>query len=116
MRRRSGELLPIEKQILAVALERRRGGAGGIHGFALAKELSADDGVSRLVGHGTLYKALGRLEKAGLLESWWEDAEAAATESRPRRRLYSVTGAGAAALAAAENVTSTVARPQTAQA
>ncbi len=108
--------MPIEKQILTVALERRREGAGGIHGFALAKELSSDGGVSRLVGHGTLYKALGRLEKGGLLESWWEDAETAATERRPRRRLYSVTAAGAAALAAAENVASTVVRPQTAEA
>ena len=55
---------------------------------------------STLTAHGTLYKALGRLEKAGLLESEWEDAAAAEDEGRPRRRLYSVTGAGALALAA----------------
>ena len=50
--------------------------------------------------HGTLYKALGRLEKAGLLESDWEDAGAAEADGRPRRRLYTVTGAGQLAFAA----------------
>ena len=44
-----------------------------------------------LTAHGTLYKALGRLEEFGLLGSRWEDA---APEGRPRRRLYELTGQG----------------------
>jgi DNA-binding PadR family transcriptional regulator len=48
-----------------------------------------------LTAHGTLYKALGRLEELGLLVSRWEDAWAA--EGRPRRRLYELTSAGARA-------------------
>jgi PadR family transcriptional regulator, regulatory protein PadR len=52
-----------------------------------------EQGGSRaLTGHGTLYKALGRLEEFGLLTSDWEAAEAA--EGRPRRRLYELTGQG----------------------
>ena len=45
-----------------------------------------------LTAHGTLYKALARLEDLGLLTSRWEDV--AATEGRPRRRLYELTGHG----------------------
>ena len=50
-------------------------------------------GSRSLTAHGTLYKALGRLEEFGLLASHWEDA--AAAEGRPRRRLYELTGEGA---------------------
>ena len=50
-------------------------------------------GSRALTGHGTLYKALGRLEAFGLLSSRWEAA--AAAEGRPRRRLYELTGEGA---------------------
>ncbi|WP_345801486.1 helix-turn-helix transcriptional regulator [Microbacterium sp. AZCO] len=98
MRRRAGTLLPLEAEILDAGLRLRRSGDEHFHGFALAKVLAGDG--STLTAHGTLYKALGRLEKAGLLESEWEDAEAAGDEGRPRRRLYSVTGAGQLALAA----------------
>ena len=48
-----------------------------------------------LTAHGTLYKALSRLEEFGLLTSRWEDA-AAAEGRRPRRRLYELTNKGAA--------------------
>ncbi len=44
----------------------------------------------KLVGYGTLYKALDRLERQGFLESKWEDPDLAARESRPRRRLYRI--------------------------
>jgi len=52
--------------------------------------------------HGTLYKALGRMEDAGLLESHWEDPDVAVAEGRPRRRLYRVTPLGANAFARAQ--------------
>ena len=50
-------------------------------------------GSRSLTGHGTLYKALSRLEEFGLLTSRWEDA--APVEGRPRRRLYELTSQGA---------------------
>jgi DNA-binding PadR family transcriptional regulator len=107
MRRRAGTLLPLEVEILDAALRLRRTGDEHFHGFALAKVLAGDG--STLTAHGTLYKALGRLEKAGLLESEWEDAAAAEAEGRPRRRLYGVTGAGQLALAVHRAETSQVA-------
>jgi len=101
MRRKEGVLLPIEVSILDAGLRARRRGAEEFHGFQLAQEIGERDGTRTLTAHGTLYKALGRLETAGLLESRWEDPNIGAAEGRPRRRLYRVTLAGARALAEA---------------
>jgi len=51
---------------------------------------------------GTVYPALRRLEKAGLLRSRWEDAEVAHADGRPRRRTYELTPPGIDALTRAE--------------
>ena len=99
MRRREGVLLPIEVSILDAGLRARRHGVEEFHGFQLAQEIGERDGTRTLTAHGTLYKALGRLVMAGLLESRWEDPNIGAAEGRPRRRLYRVTLAGARALA-----------------
>ena len=85
--------MPLETEILGAALSLRRGGHATFHGFGLAHTMREQRGSRALTGHGTLYKALGRLEEFGLLASHWEDAEAA--EGRPRRRLYELTGEGA---------------------
>ena len=64
------------------------------HGYELAKQL-ADDAARRLLTvYGTLYRALGRLEVMGMLESRHEDPQIAAPEHRPGRRLYTLTAAG----------------------
>jgi PadR family transcriptional regulator, regulatory protein PadR len=99
MRRRPGTLLPIEVDILEAGLELRQAGGPRFHGFQLAKQIANHAGPRPLTAHGTLYKALQRLEEAGLLTSQWEDPTIAAAEGRPRRRLYEVTGAGERALA-----------------
>lgn len=101
MRRRPGTLLDLEASILGVLVDASRNGED-LHGFAVAKEMGDRDGARRLTAHGTLYKALGRLEDAELVESRWEDAVAAEAEGRPRRRLYRITSAGRVALAAHE--------------
>lgn len=97
-RRRAGVLLPLEEAILEIGLSRDIAGDPDFYGFAVSEELATGDDAARLVSHGALYKALGRLERDGLLESHWEDIDPAA-EGRPRRRLYRVTGRAAAALA-----------------
>jgi PadR family transcriptional regulator, regulatory protein PadR len=99
MRRKEGELVPLEVSILEAALELRRRGAPEAHGFLLAKEMRDSHHARRLTAYGTLYKALERLERAGYLESRWEDPHAAAAEGRPRRRFYQVTLAGEGAFA-----------------
>jgi len=101
MRRRPGVLLPIELSVLEAGIELRLRGTGYFHGFLIAKEIKEREGARLLTAHGTLYKALDRMQKAGLLESEWEDPATAAAEGRPRRRLYNVTVAGDAALAKA---------------
>jgi PadR family transcriptional regulator PadR len=93
-------VLPIEEAILAAGLDLRRSGDNEFHGFAIAKRMVDIEEANQLTAHGTLYKALGRMEAAGLLQSHWEDADHALAEGRPRRRLYRVTGVGERALAA----------------
>ena len=59
---------------------------------------------------GTVYPALRRLEKAGLLKSRWEDAVDAHAAGRPRRRTYFLTAEGRRALPEAERKLSDVRR------
>jgi len=91
-RRKPGTLLPLETDILVAALSTTHAGEPGFHGFGLARTLGEQSGARALTAHGTLYKALGRLEEFGMLTSDWEDA--AAAEGRPRRRIYSLTARG----------------------
>ena len=101
MRRKTGTLLPLELGILGAAIDMRRAGTDAFHGYAIARELRDREEARRLTAHGTLYRALDRLETAGMLESWLEDAETAAAESRPRRRMYQITAEGEHAFATA---------------
>jgi DNA-binding PadR family transcriptional regulator len=98
VRRKPGALLPLEVSVLEAGTAAAHDGTPEFHGFALAQRIQERDGARRLTAHGTLYKALARMEAAGLLESRWEDADAAVADGRPRRRLYRVTPLGAAAL------------------
>jgi PadR family transcriptional regulator PadR len=93
-RRKPGSLLPLETEIVELALSMLRSGQATFHGFGLAQTMREESGSRSLTAHGTLYKALGRLEEFGLLTSRWEDT-AGAAEGRPRRRLYELTGEGA---------------------
>lgn len=107
-RRRPGSLLPLEVSILAAL---RDSGTKGTHGFALAQAIADAKESRRLTATGTLYRALHRLDDAGLIESWWEDPDEAALAGRPLRHLYRITGAGATALARAETDTEPAVRP-----
>ncbi len=51
---------------------------------------------------GTVYPALRRLERGGLLCSGWEDEDEARAAGRPRRRTYRLTTRGREALPEAE--------------
>jgi len=94
MRRKPGALVPLEAAILEVAVDLKRRGAPEFHGYQLASHLAHVSDRRRLTAYGTLYRALGRLETMGLLESRPEDPRIAAAENRPVRRLYTLTGEG----------------------
>lgn len=108
-RRKEGTLLPLEIRVLEIA-QQGHSKQTPLYGFALASALSEDGGKS-LTGHGTLYKALARMTDAGLLETVWEDPEIAEAQRRPRRRLYSISSKGVAALRSAQTAMATTPRP-----
>lgn len=102
MRRKPGTLLPLEVAILRAGVDLAAAGAPDFHGYMVASEIRERENARQLTSHGTLYKALDRMQKAGYLESRWEDPELAVAENRPRRRLYRVTAEGQRALHEAE--------------
>ncbi len=114
MRRKPGSLVPLEAQILEASVALRARGVHEAHGFLLAKDIGDRADARRLTAYGTLYKALDRLERAGCLESRWEDPDYAAEAARPRRRFYRITAVGERALADARaaQAATVAARPQ----
>jgi DNA-binding PadR family transcriptional regulator len=111
VRRKPGQLLPLEISVCASAATLLRRGTTQFHGYELAKHLREASDARLLTAYGTLYRALARLEEMGLLESRWEDPEVPARENRPGRRLYSLTGKGEAA--ARENCSALRGKPAT---
>jgi PadR family transcriptional regulator len=63
------------------------------HGYAILQQLKARSGGAFDLAEGTIYPALHRLERDGLLSSTWSN------EGGRRRRVYQVTRAGRSALA-----------------
>lgn len=70
-------------KVLNALLEAPRGGLAG-----------SQIGRTTRVASGTLYPILARFERAGWVESRWEDLDPREA-GRPRRRYYSLTGLGA---------------------
>ena len=63
------------------------------HGYAIIERLQARSGGEFQLAESTVYPALHRLERAGLLESSWTEAQGR------RRRVYQLTRRGRNALA-----------------
>jgi PadR family transcriptional regulator PadR len=97
MRRKAGALIPIEVAILAAAVSLFTRGEREFHGYQLAREIKMANGDRYRTAAGTLYRALDRMEQAGLLTSRWEDPSAPEVEGRPPRRLYVMTAEGSSA-------------------
>src|SRR5262245_7541808 len=74
--------------IVLAALE-----AGPAHGYAIIETIKSRSGNTFELPEGTIYPALHRLEQAGLLSSTWTTPAGGR-----RRRVYSLTKAGMAAL------------------
>jgi transcriptional regulator len=67
---------------------------GPAHGYAIIAELKRRSEGAVALAEGTVYPALHRLEKAGLLASRWS------TDAPRRRRVYELTDRGRRALGA----------------
>ena len=74
--------------IVLAALE-----AGPAHGYAIIETIKQRSAGTFDLPEGTVYPALHRLEQAGLLSSTWTTPP-----NRRRRRVYSISKAGSAAL------------------
>lgn len=66
---------------------------GELHGYAIIEALELRSGGAFDLPTGTVYPALRRLERAGLVSSEWS------TVAGRQRRTYRLTGAGRDALA-----------------
>ena len=67
--------------------------AGPRHGYAIMEALRAGSGGQFDLPTGTIYPALRRLERAGLVRGTWDEV------GGRRRRVYELTAAGRRALA-----------------
>jgi len=110
VRRKPGSLVALEIAICEAAVLLRSRGQDTFHGYEIARTLGDASSRRLLTAYGTLYRALGRLEKMGLLQSRWEDPEIPARENRPGRRLYTLTTLADAALDQARAATDTATR------
>ena len=62
---------------------------GRMYGYELSEAIEQRSGDILSLGRGTLYPLLYNLEAKGLVIAEWDD-----TESKRRRRYYSITGHG----------------------
>jgi len=68
---------------------------GPNHGYAIARYIEDTTGEAVLIEDGSLYPALYRLERKGLVEAEWGTSELGR-----RAKLYRITGPGREQLAA----------------
>jgi transcriptional regulator len=83
--------------------------SGAMHGWGLAQRIEERSGQVFLVNQGSLYPALHRLEREGLVRAAW-----GASETNRRARFYAITARGRERLeeetATWERVTGAIAR------
>ncbi len=96
MRRKDGDLLPTEAEILRIASNLADDRTPQFYGWRMGQYL--EDEAQRETGFGSLYRTLNRLADRGYLHSEWAPPE---KEGLPARRMYSITGEGVRALATA---------------
>jgi PadR family transcriptional regulator PadR len=68
--------------------------AGRVYGFSVMEETGLPS--------GTVYPALRRLERVGLIRSQWESQMVADADQRPARKYYKITRSGMLTLAASQ--------------
>jgi transcriptional regulator len=90
-RRRQSEMVQGTLDMLVLRTLR----LGPAHGYTIAESIQRRSEDQLLVGQGSLYPSLHRLEDRGLIDSYW-----AVTENNRRARYYRITAKGRRQLAA----------------
>lgn len=85
------ELLPGTLELLVLKVL----SAGAHHGYAIAREIHKRSSDALVVEEGSLYPALHRLERRGLIDAEW-----GASDSNRRAKYYSLSRSGRTELAA----------------
>jgi len=80
------QFMSADHQVLGAIAQLQQRGAADIYGFLISQEI--EQATGHIIGYGTLYRALSRLEHRGILRSRWEVPKP--DEGRPRRRYYSL--------------------------
>ncbi|MFD0674806.1 PadR family transcriptional regulator [Cohnella sp. GCM10027633] len=86
------ELLPLTEAFYYILVVLYSGDA---HGYAIMQDAERLSGGRVRIGAGTLYTALGTLQKKGMI-----DYSAGVDNADPRRKLYAITDTGRAVLRA----------------
>jgi PadR family transcriptional regulator PadR len=88
-------LSAVEEDILTLLVGRE------LYGLAIIEASTSAVGGTRGLRLGSLYTALYKMEKKGLVRSWW-GSETPEERGHARRRYYTATGLGAEALTATQ--------------
>ncbi len=75
-----------------------------LRGIAAGSRYGFDLMDATALPSGTVYPALRRLERAGLVVASWEEVDVSREAGRPARKYYAVTAAGRMAIARAATV------------
>jgi DNA-binding PadR family transcriptional regulator len=86
-------LSALEENLLALLIGKE------LYGLAIIDAL--EEVIGRSLSVGSLYPALHKMEKRGLIRSWWGE-ETPEERGHARRRYYTATGLGEQALKAIE--------------
>jgi PadR family transcriptional regulator PadR len=85
----------LEEDLLTLLLGRE------LYGLEVIQAMKTASDGQRSIGVGSLYPTLHKLEKKGLVRSWWGE-ETPEERGHARRRYYTVTGLGQRVLLATQ--------------
>jgi PadR family transcriptional regulator PadR len=88
-------LSALEEDLLTLLVGRE------LYGLEIIEATKTASGGQRSIGVGSLYPTLHKMEKKGLVRSWWGE-ETPEERGHARRRYYTVTGFGERVLAATQ--------------
>lgn len=83
---RKDEIGPFEREVLETLISRPK------DAYGVTVLQSIEERTGRKVSLGALYTTLERLERKGLVRSWW--GEATAVRGGRRKRMYAIQNAG----------------------